>query len=279
MKLERQTIDLGWKTPLLVTTKGRKLSNGENLPGGSMPTITVDDPQLLQDIQKMKNLRTFRRFCEKYGLLVFGTWALDEFLAERDRKSAKDGVFFWWDQVREDYLLELWEKWKPRIVKLQKDIRNLEKYKKDDPWKYGGLLDKGLKRVEVHSGSPGDLSSITLVLHAGDLRAAVSLQMGLADIAVCEKAGCGIVFARTRADKRYCSPAHRETKSTELRKCKARVRRKLYYKWEKDPARAKVIHENVKRELEQAKNEKQALAVEKKYKLASRQPSKKGKKS
>lgn len=274
MKFDRQTIDLGWKTPLRVTKTGPKLKISDSPRGRTMDPITSDEP-MLQAIQKVKDVRTFRRFCEKYGLLVFGNWMSDIALTKSERKLEDEiGHVFWYPHVREDYLPVLWNLLRPQIEALQEDIRNLEKYEDSNPKKYGDIIDKGVQAIRVRSGSPKDLSGITLILHASNLQAAVSLQVALADLVICEKPGCGVVFAKTRSDNRYCSPAHRPTKDSDLRKAKARVRRKLYYMWDTDQARYMKIHEEVKRELAEAEDEDQAMAVETKFKLAKR-PAKK----
>lgn len=239
-----------------------------------MEMIPTKEP-LLQAIQKMVDFKTFRRFCKKYGLLVFGTWLSDALLSDSDKETEKEGVVFWAYQVREDFLRDLWEEWKPRIEALQEDIKNLAKYQDTNPKRYAGILDKGFQEIKGRSSYKKDRPGIALLITPRNLQAAISLQVGLDGVAICDKPGCGIVFATNRTDKSYCNPNHHPTTATDLRKAKARARRKLYYKWETDPKRAKAIDADVKRELKKADTEEAVKAVEEKFKLASR-PKKRG---
>lgn len=291
MELKRVKIERGWCYPLRITTDGSADDGSADSRKEQRPAIRwsygpqarrlEDDVLLFDQVQKIGDFSMFKKFCEKFGLLMLWPETLtyleqsgDRHLAEKTNflSLAHQGKILGIDEMPEKSLIGLWDSCEANIIRLQQDLRNLASLRSQTgprttclgrlPPRYPGFLAEGLNGAKIKVESNG--SDLVLSIHAETLRQVCYLELASkAEFPVVECPTCGNLFMKRRRDKRYCSSTCRPRRETDLRKEKKRGYNRLNYLATRPEYRvqAQAIEERVHRDLRTAQSKSDVDAV------------------
>jgi len=237
---ERVITLAGWKYPLEITPAGGAIvwrgfeDKHEELIKAE--PLERNDP-LIRQVQKVLDLKSFTRFCKRYGLLMIDREVKAVLLKEQTRLAhwndysdlCKAGFTLQVEEVPADVLEHIWEACEPRFKNLQKRLEHLGTMNAQAKRQHLAKVLTPKLKAEPFGKGRGFPKNI--YLHAETLEAAcyllilLNLEKGY-DLKPCEN--CGKLFP-SRSNKRYCDPNCKPSMPTDVRRAKARIKAKLAY--------------------------------------------------
>lgn len=261
---------------------------------------------LVEDIQRVKDLDSFKRFIEAHGPLVFYKRPDGSVnpVIEKERGHFIEGHGLNVFTLSDNGIQEVWEEERTRILKLLSTIKYLfagagSPTEGDIEDEEGKDVAQGFKFFQELKKSYGkhlgglslniDVDEKTgrsvLVLSTPVLESAVLLTVHLRNsigkpYKKCERKGCSIYFSSTVHNKRFCGDECRKNNYEELQRLKKLYRARVDYRFKKGRFGTREVL-LITDEINDAESEEELLAIEKRHGLEvmKRGPKREGTKS
>lgn len=279
MKVESVTVNRGGITPLHITKAGAPIKWEAAFRSKNVP----ESDRLWEQVQKVVDLPSFKRFCLRYGLLMLWPQVRDFIEAtqpanlsrakEFKRLAANRDSRIAVTSIPEEAFAKLWEFCRADFLKLQKEIRDLEKRRRINPDYFPEKLLPGLDNATLGykldtTKPPSRTAPFGIVLFLDSLWTACLWELSNSAKAfkVCERPGCGRVFEQRQQQResarKYCDGCRPRKDSLE-RAAKKKVYNRLYYLCTKEEYKplARSIDKEVMEKLGKAKTVEQIEEV------------------